>query len=111
MILIDLVAFLASSWSLLLSPPRRPRVFPWLALGIGILNVWWLVISWQADSRWRSESHILNATVISALTTPLFVGLAFASSRIDSFRVWLAARWLFFLWLGWMAFPYFGELP
>jgi hypothetical protein len=53
-------------------------------IGVGIINVVWLVFLW-----W---------TVIHCRSQP-------------SFKGHLLSHWFLFAWLAWYAFPYLGELP
>jgi hypothetical protein len=54
------------------------------AVGVGIINVVWLVCLWWAAIHWW---------------------------RQPSFRGSLLLHWFLFAWLAWYAFPYLGELP
>lgn len=110
-VLVTPILFYLASWPLALRKPRRPTVFPWLALGIAGLNTLMLAKSWDYGLEFQGETHTTTVTIISALTMSLVVLLVFGTARYGGYRAWFAARWLFFLWPGWMAFPYLGEMP
>ncbi|MCZ6510084.1 MAG: hypothetical protein O7A62_05790 [Alphaproteobacteria bacterium] len=87
-----------------------PRWLIWATPAVGVLNVAYFVALWENALRYQGLAHTV---VVIAENTVLFgaiVALYALARRRPSFGRNLLSRWLFFFWLVWCAFPFFGRL-
>ena len=90
----------------------RPRLHALIAtMALGILNLWWLVTSWSYGLQWQGLTHTVSVTALNLSVYAVGLSLILKARRVPSFAVSYWGHWCVFLWLAWLSFPYFGELP
>ena len=105
------VGFLVFTRSLARRDMKLPLVWIAVFVALAILDCWYYVTS--CSSGYREQGVSYTETV--GLGNLAFILALGGLSVIARLRTGLAVRFtfhfLFFLWLGWYAFPYFGVLP
>ena len=87
-----------------------PRWIIWAALVVGALNVAYFVALWENALRSQGLTHTVAVIAENTVLFGAIVALYALARRGPSFDRNLLCRWLFFFWLVWCAFPFFGEL-
>ena len=90
------------------SLPKRTISF----LGVlSALTIVYFFFVWEDGLRYQGVEY---TKTIVGINTLFLTGLWYAvihACRRPSYRAILLTHWLLFVWLGWCAFPFLGELP
>ena len=90
----------------------RPRLYALVTIAtLGILNICWLATSWSYGLQWQGVTHTVAVTALNLSLYAIGLLLVLKARRAPSFAVSYWGHWCIFLWLAWLSFPYFGELP
>jgi hypothetical protein len=82
-----------------------------LFVGSLLLNLAWISLSWSGGVRYQGRLHVFIITAINVVWVLVLTFLALVRlKRKPTFRTSVVFHWTLFAWLGWYAFPYFGEL-
>jgi hypothetical protein len=102
--------FLAWSWPVLTRSavlPIRSVIFFALCLGLSCL---WHIVGIDYGIRYQGRDFVVGVSTINAIFCSMMVALAMIGRRHPQYWLNLSFHMLFFTWLGYSAFPYFGEL-
>ena len=88
--------------------PRRSKT---LAAVLILLSIVYFTIAWSDGVQWQGALH----TAIVCFFNLLFLVLLIVLARLNDLKPSYVSNFIFhlvlFAWLGWVAFPYLGELP
>lgn len=71
----------------------------------------YFVLSWRLGLEFQGPVFTYGSCLENILALGLLWIVFIWAKRAPSFRRNLLAHWMLFVWLGWYAFPYLGELP
>ena len=78
---------------------------------LSILTMADFVLEWKYGLRYQGRHHTIAVYTLNVLWLAVLWCAVVRAWRRPSFWANLLAHWVLFAWLGWYAFPYFGELP
>lgn len=88
--------------------PKRSYVLLAIATLFSLL---WFVVGWKDGLAFQGAMYNYSFLIVNILWTGgLWLMVALSRKSEQSFRVNLLFHWLFFAWLAWYAFPFFGEM-
>jgi hypothetical protein len=111
MSILPAVLFFAWNHSLLTGQPTIPKRTVALIALLGALTIVYFKFLWFDGLQYQGHHHTLTIFLVNLIWLAV-IGASIAWSIVrPSFYRNLLTHWLLFAWLGWYAFPYFGELP
>ena len=78
---------------------------------LSILTIVDFVLEWKYGLQYQSTHHTIAIYTINVLWLAALWCAVIRAWRRPSFWANLLSHWVLFVWLGWYAFPYLGELP
>ncbi len=87
--------------------PKRSYV---LLIVATLVNALWFIVGWKDGLAIQGARYNYSVCMINiAWITVLWVMFARSRKAEASFKMNLLFHWMFFAWLAWYAFPFFGE--
>ncbi len=77
---------------------------------LSFLTILWFALGWRDGLRYQGLIYTRRVLILNALWLILLWLLLVRGRRTHRFSYNLLLHWLLFMWLGWFAFPYLGEL-
>jgi hypothetical protein len=71
----------------------------------------WFVFGWRDGLLYQGVTFTRRICALNVLWLILLWLLLVRGRRTPRFSYNMLLHWLLFMWLGWFAFPYLGELP
>lgn len=111
-IILPTVLFFAWNPGLFRGNTKVPLRSYLLFAGVAALSVVWFLGSWSYGLHYQGPRYTYLICAVNVLWATV-LGFMFLRlwKKESSYGANLAAHWMLFVWLGWYAFPYLGELP
>lgn len=110
-LLLPALLFVAWNPALFRADPQCPTRSLILLTILTALTDLYFVESWRLGLEYQGPAFTVGSCVVNILALMLLWTAFIWAKRQPSFPRNLLAHWLLFVWLGWYAFPYLGELP
>ncbi|SRR5579884_386103 len=110
-VLCPAVLFLLWNPRLASGPAEIPRRSSAALAVLSFLTVFWFAFGWGDGLLYQGATFTRRICVVNALWLVLLWLLLVRGWRTPRFSYNMLLHWLLFMWLGWFAFPYLGELP
>ena len=104
------IIFFVWSWPLLKGQVHIPKRTSILAIILILLSVVDLGMSWKYGVKYQGMVHTIAMYAFNAGFWFILLWLYWKNSKIDSFTTNFLFHWFLFAWVGWVAFPWLGEL-
>jgi hypothetical protein len=118
LVLLGPLAFaIPAAWFLAWTPQLRagagtvPRRSVLLLAVLAALSAWWGVEGWSFGVQYQGIGYTRAVLAVTAGWIIVLAGLCGWAWRRPSFARSCLFHTLLFVWIGWYAFPYLGELP
>ena len=104
------MAFALWSIPLLWGQTRIPIRSKILTVVLALMSVLYLAGTWSEGIQYHGVLHTILMYLFNALFCALLFTIAMRNSRNLAYASNYLFHWILFAWLGWVAFPYLGEL-
>lgn len=104
------LSFAAWSLPLLKGEKRIPKRTKIAATVLVSLSLVFLALSWSYGVKYQGTTHTVAMYVFNALFWAALLVVGRRNLREPSYGYNFLFHWLLFAWLGWVAFPWLGEL-
>lgn len=105
------IGFLGTAWPTMRGRTQIGRSFMASVIIVGLLVVVWFVVNWDHGVQYQGASTVYVLLVLNLVT---FSGVLFAVWALMSTpNLWgkFLLHAVFWVWVGWLAFPVLGEFP
>jgi hypothetical protein len=111
-VLIPGILFFLWNPGLLLDPrPALPKRTPALLALLTVLTAWYVRVGWYYGVEYQGMEYTVFVSVVNVAWLAVLWLLVLHSMRRPSVANNVLTHGVLFVWLGWYAFPYLGELP
>ncbi len=87
--------------------PIRTKI---ASIALILLSLYYLGSSWSYGVAYQGKLHTVAMYLFNIITWVTLMVINFKNAKQPTYNSNFAFHWLLFAWLGWVAFPWFGEL-
>jgi len=104
------LAFMLWSLPLLKGQQQIPKRTKISVIVLGLPSLYLLVANWSNGVAYQGKVHTITMYIFNVIIWASLLAINFRNAKQPSYNSNFAFHWLFFAWLGWVAFPWLGEL-
>lgn len=108
---IPAIGFIATAYPTIKGSGRTSAVTVASIMIVAVLVTVWFVFGWEYGLRYQGTSAVYVMAALNALMVLGLLGGSLYLMRKSSFWGKIALHAVIWVWVGWYAFPWFGEWP